>query len=171
MVSSTHEQNNTCSPKKLNNTAHEHTIICRQLFAGHVVGSQPMNRKKHLHRLDKLNDRALRYIYSDRSSTYAGESTEGTSYTLADRRIQDMLILVFKAVNNLLPTYLSDLFIIRENIKNLRGTNKLVIPNVSTTRYGTKSVAFTAPKAWNSLPDRLRSMKSLKDFKIAVRSM
>ena len=28
-----------------------------------------------------------------------------------------MLILVFKAVNNLLPTYLSDLFIIRENIK------------------------------------------------------
>ena len=99
------------------------------------------------------------------------ESTEGTSYTLADRRIQDMLILVFKAVNNLLPTYLSDLFIIRENIKNLRGTNKLVIPNVNTTRYGTKSVAFTAPKAWNSLPDRLRSMKSLKDFKIAVRSM
>ena len=122
-------------------------------------------------RLDKLNERALRYIYSDRSSTYAGESTEGTSYTLADRRIQDMLILVFKAVNNLLPTYLSDLFIIRENIKNLRGTNKLVIPNVNTTRYGTKSVAFTAPKAWNSLPDRLRSMKSLKDFKIAVRSM
>ena len=111
-------------------------------------------------RLDKLNERALRYIYSDRSSTYAGESTEGTSYTLADRRIQDMLILVFKAVNNLLPTYLSDLFIIRENIKNLRGTNKLVIPNVNTTRYGTKSVAFTAPKAWNSLPDRLRSMKS-----------
>ena len=122
-------------------------------------------------RLDKLNERALRYIYSDQSSTYAGESTEGTSYTLADRRIQDMLILVFKAVNNLLPTYLSDLFIIRENIKNLRGTNKLVIPNVNTTRYGTKSVTFTAPKAWNSLPDRLRSMKSLKDFKIAVRSM
>ena len=59
----------------------------------------------------------------------------------------------------------------RENIKNLRGTNKLVIPKVNTTRYGTKSVAFTAPKAWNSLPDKLRSMKSLKDFKIAVRSM
>ena len=92
-------------------------------------------------------------------------------YIVADRRIQDMLILAFKAVNNLLPTYLSDLFIIRENIKNLRGTNKLVIPKVNTTRYGTKSVAFTAPKARNSLPDRLRSMKSLKDFKIAVRSM
>ena len=28
--------------------AHEQTIICRQLFAGHVVGSQPMKRKKNL---------------------------------------------------------------------------------------------------------------------------
>ena len=112
-----------------------------------------------------------KYYTITMSSTYAGELTERTSYTLADRRIKDMLILAFKAVNNLLPTYLSDLFIIRENIKNLRGTNKLVIPKVNTTRYGIKSVAFTAPKAWNSLPDKLRSMKSLKDFKIAVRSM
>ena len=31
--------------------AHEHTIICRQLFAGHVVVSRPMKRKKHLHRM------------------------------------------------------------------------------------------------------------------------
>ena len=49
MVSSTHEQNSICSQKQLNDIAHEHTIICRQLFAGHVVGSRPMKRKKHLH--------------------------------------------------------------------------------------------------------------------------
>ena len=30
---------------------HEHTIICRQLFAGHVVGSRPMKRKKQLLRM------------------------------------------------------------------------------------------------------------------------
>ena len=51
MVSSTHEQNSICSPKKLNDIAHEHTIVCRQLFAGHVVGSWPMKRKKHLHQM------------------------------------------------------------------------------------------------------------------------
>ena len=28
-----------------------HTFICRQLFAGHVVSSRPMKRKKHLHRM------------------------------------------------------------------------------------------------------------------------
>ena len=51
MVSFTHEQNSICSQKQLNDIAHEQTIICRQLFAGHVVGSRPMKRKKHLHRM------------------------------------------------------------------------------------------------------------------------
>ena len=51
MVSFTHEQNSICSQKQLNDIALEHTIICRQLFAGHVVGSRPMKRKKHLHRM------------------------------------------------------------------------------------------------------------------------
>ena len=53
MVSFTHEQNSICSQKQLNDIAHEHTIICRQLFAGHVVGSRPMKRKKHLYRMIK----------------------------------------------------------------------------------------------------------------------
>ena len=51
MVSSTHEQNSICSQKKLNDIAHDHTIICRQLFAGYVVGSRSMKRKEHLHRM------------------------------------------------------------------------------------------------------------------------
>ena len=31
----------------LDGITHEQTIICRQLFAGHVVGSQPMKRGKN----------------------------------------------------------------------------------------------------------------------------
>ena len=42
LVSFTHEQNIICSQKKMDNVVHfKQTIICRQLFAGHVV-------KKHL---------------------------------------------------------------------------------------------------------------------------
>ena len=47
-VSFTHEQNIICSQTQLDGIAHEQTIICRQLVAGHVVGSQPMKRKKNL---------------------------------------------------------------------------------------------------------------------------
>ena len=54
VVSFTHEQNIICSQtlkQQLDDIAHEQTIICRQLFAGHVVGSQPMKRKKNLHQI------------------------------------------------------------------------------------------------------------------------
>ena len=41
--------------------SHEHTIICRQLFAGHVVSSRPMKRKKHLHRMIKWVSQLRRF--------------------------------------------------------------------------------------------------------------
>ena len=43
-----HEQNIICSQTKLDDIAHEQTISCRQLIAGHVIGSWPMKRKKNL---------------------------------------------------------------------------------------------------------------------------
>ena len=50
-VSFTHVQNIICSQTQLDGIAHEHTIICRQLFAGQVVGSWPMKRKRNLPRM------------------------------------------------------------------------------------------------------------------------
>ena len=45
VVSFTHEEHIICSQTKLDDSAHEQTIICRHLFAGHVVSSRPMKRK------------------------------------------------------------------------------------------------------------------------------
>ena len=50
--------------------------------------------------------------------------------TLRARRINDMLILVFLALNNAAPSYISDLFIERQTSISLRGKRRLVIPRV-----------------------------------------
>ena len=47
-VSFSHDQNII---QQSDDIAHEQTIICRQLFAGHMGGSRPMKRKKDLHRM------------------------------------------------------------------------------------------------------------------------
>ena len=52
MVSFTHEQNSVCS--QLNDIAHKHTIICRQLFAGHVVGSRANEKEATFVSNDKV---------------------------------------------------------------------------------------------------------------------
>ena len=43
-----HVQNIICSQTQLDGIVHEQTIICRRLFAGHMVGYRPMKRKKNL---------------------------------------------------------------------------------------------------------------------------
>ena len=45
MVSFRHEKKIICSQTKLDDIAHEQTITCRQLLAGHVVGFWPIKRK------------------------------------------------------------------------------------------------------------------------------
>ena len=52
LVSFMHEQNIICSQKKMDNVMHfKQTIICRGLFAGHVVRSRPMKRERNLHQM------------------------------------------------------------------------------------------------------------------------
>ena len=62
--------------------------------------------------------------------------------TLAFRRCQDMLIIVPKALTNRWPAYIKSLFKLRDNVKNLRGVNKLVLPKVKTTWHGLKSTVY-----------------------------
>ena len=87
--------------------------------------------------------------------------------TLPNRCLQDIAILVFKAVNGMLPGYISDQFIACNNVKCLRGTNKLIVPRKKTTTFGLKSTTFIGAKV---LPDELHvySMTVLKEFKNAT---
>ena len=115
-----------------------------------------------------LNMRALRCVYNKRVPLH-GDDDYGL--TLSNRLLQDIAILIFKAVNGMLPGYISDLFVVPNNVKCLRGTNKLFVPRKKTTDFGLKSTTFIGAKVWNSLPDELRSVTILKEFKSAVREL
>ena len=95
--------------------------------------------KPDSNKLDRLHERALRYLYSDESSQ-TSTLCDRIGYSLVDRRIQNLVIVVFKRINNYPPEYLRDLFRLRDNINNLRGVNKLQVPKPNTTRYGKNSV-------------------------------
>ena len=71
----------------------------------------------------------------------------------------------------MLPGYISDLFVVHNNVKCLRGINKLIVPRNKTTTFGLKSTTFIVAKVWNSLPDKLSSMTVLKEFKNAIREL
>ena len=70
-VSFTHMQNIICSRTQLDSIEHEQTIIYRQLFAGHVVGSRPMKRKKNLLRMIIEMSRWRRMRENNRNVVYS----------------------------------------------------------------------------------------------------
>ena len=114
-------------------------------------------------KLDRLHERALHYLYSEESSQ-TSTLCDRVAYSLVDRRIQNLLIIVFKTIDNYAPEYLRDLFRLRDNIKNPRGVNKLQVLKPSMTHY---LVAIT----WNKISDTLRSLSTLSAFKKAVRQL
>ena len=118
--------------------------------------------------LERLNVRALRSVYNKRVALH---DDDDYGLTLSNRRPQDVAILLFQAVNGMLPGFISDLFVLRNNVKCLRGTNKLVVPCKKTTNCSLKSTTFIGVKVWNSLPDELCSTTILKEFENAVREL
>ena len=98
-------------------------------------------------------------------------SQEINQPSLRARRINDMLVLVFLALNNAAPSYISDLFTERQTSISLRGKRRLVIRRVNTTNYGLHSFRYHASKLWNLLPDNVRVSTSLAAFKIALKTV
>ena len=101
--------------------------------------------KEDSDRLERLLERALRYVYNDFCNGYDSLCSK-IGYSISCRPKQDMLLIIFKALKNSTPKYIQSLFNIRENKKNLRGKNKLVLSVAKTTTYGLKSTCYIAAR-------------------------
>ena len=117
-------------------------------------------------RLETLREKSLRYVFNDFSNEY-DNLCYTIGYSLSCRRKQDMLFIIFKALNKNVLQYIQSLFEVRENKKNLRGKNKLVLPVAKTTTNGLKSTAYFAAKAWNNL----RSVAEFGPFRNEIRKL
>ena len=75
-------------------------------------------------------------------------------------------LMVFKALNDLAPDYLSSMFTERRTSGYVLrdSTNKLNVP-VPRTNYPKRSFSYRGATLWNSLPCNLRQVKSLDLFK------
>ena len=78
------------------------------------------------------------------------------------------ILRVFKCLHNLAPQYLCTLFRIKENTRDLGSSGKallLEIPYTNRRTYGDRSFWINEAKIWNKLPNSIRSIKSITEFK------
>ena len=107
-------------------------------------------------KLEKVQERALRFINNDYSSSLKKLLSQTKTEPLHVIRLKLMACEVFKIVNKLSPEYIQDMISIKTSTYNFRGERKAEIPRVNTTRYGLRSFRSEAPRIWNSLPNNLR---------------
>ncbi len=83
-----------------------------------------------------------------------------------------VLLLVFKSLNGLTPSYLSDLLIDHQPTRALRSANLrlLVVPRTRLKSRGDRAFAVAAPSLWNSLPTEIRTAPTLPIFKSRLKT-
>ena len=117
-------------------------------------------------KLDKMNERALRFVFNEKQTSYCELLNRIGLPSLENQRLAKIVSTVFNVINNEhAPRSIKDLIGLRNNNYNLRGSDILKQPKASTTTYGLKSGRFIAPKLWNLLPDSSRINQILKAFK------
>ncbi len=67
-----------------------------------------------------------------------------------------ILLLAYKALNDLAPAYLTNLLSRYNPTRSLRSQNSglLVVPRIAKSTKGGRTFSYLAAKLWNSLPDR-----------------
>ena len=83
-----------------------------------------------------------------------------------------ILLLTFKALNNMVPQYLSELVTLYHPAKNLRSENQLQlrVPQTRLKTYGDRSFQSAAAKEWNKLPLSIKQSSSLTSFKSNIKT-
>ena len=78
-------------------------------------------------------------------------------------------LLVYKALNNMAPMYISDMLIPKHSSDRwkLRSDDQglLHIPKTNCKTLGDRAFAHAAPQLWNSLPLNVRKCENISDFK------
>ena len=140
-----------------------HFYYCSQTW--HHCGSR--NTKK----IEKVNERALRYVYKDKTLTYHELLQRiGLETMLENRCVQDMLITINARFQGTAPTCIKELVKMRNNKYELRG-NMLLLPKVNTTKNGLSSFKYFTVKQWNSILYELQLKAGGLEFIKQVRNI
>ena len=81
-------------------------------------------------------------------------------------------LLTFKSLNQLAPSYLSELLVPYTPSRTLRSASKGYLKEKKSRlkKSGDRAFSVSAPKLWNNLPEHVVKCKTLESFKVALKT-
>ena len=120
---------------------------------------------KSMHKIEKVQERALRFLHNDHASSYNDLLLKSQRCTMHVHRLRAISIEIFKTLNGLNPSFMKDIFQVRSSNYSSRNPNNLAHYRPNQVTFGIHSLKFLGPQIWNCLPNELKSAESLNTFK------
>ena len=118
-------------------------------------------------KINRLHERCLRIIYSDKRSTFETVLEKDDSVSVHNQNLQILATEMYKIKNDLSPLIFTELFEQRnEQHYDLRKNSQFTKPPLRTVYHGSESIPFLGPKIWNILQNRLKNANSIQAFKM-----
>ena len=115
-----------------------------------------------------LQNAAARLVTRAPRRCHTSEIINNLHWLTIEKRIKfKILLLTYKALNELSPSYITDLLSPYVPTRNLRSSEQhlLQVPHTSTHYYGERAFMVAAPTLWNSLPLHIRQAQTIHTFK------
>ena len=125
------------------------------------------NHTKLQDRLQKLQNRGARIIMCDHYRSNVQQLNHSLKwFTVTDRTIYHRLCMVYKCLNGLAPSNISNIFQHLPTSRSTRGSsaNNLVIPRCRLNT-GQRSLSYLGAKYWNKLSVTTKSLTTFNAFK------
>ena len=144
---------------------------CSTLYIG-----QP---KKQLNRFQSVLNSAARLIFGMSKYAHTTPLLRDLHWLrFPERVVYRVCLMVFKALNNMAPSYLADMIspvemgVRRRTLRSAGdGAVELVQPHRQIlTNFGDRAFRFAGPMQWNRLPPGVRGAKTLGVFKGALKT-
>ena len=124
-----------------------------------------------LKKIENLQKRVLRFLYKSYNTSYEDLLLKSGFSSMNVKRLRTLCVEHFKTLNNLNPSFMKEIFSLRQTDRPVREKYKLNlhIPSYSQVAFGHKALTFFGPKTWNSLPYHIKSAENLASFKTMIK--
>ena len=123
--------------------------------------------RKLNNRINHIQERGLRMVYEDYTSSFGELLRLNGSVTVHHRNIQLVAVLMFKVKNDLCPEIMKNIFLLNTDPKS---ENTFVIPRVKGEYMGKLSLRYFGPVVWEvMLPQNFKSILDLEKFKEEIK--
>ena len=129
--------------------------------------------KFQLQKLQHVQNAAARLITQSCKYDYITPVLINLHWLPVEYRVKfKLLLLTFKALNELAPKYLTDLIEYYTPSRILRSSSALLLKQArfNLQSYGAKSFSISAPILWNNIPLEIRFCSNLDTFKSKLKT-